>query len=1101
MEKVITHFVAPQGVSVTVENVQGILPFYLKIKTINIADKTGDLAKIRGLRIDFAPLMLLRAKLQIKNITLDHAEWIRPDTISPKMDVKTNISWPATLSMLIPRILHQRLLNHIMVKTLKTPTANLSLRFEKKGIESIVEVKSISDNPANNKPPAIGTFHISPKDKGAIATLYIKDSAGIFLNNALFAEGNLHIADIDAFQPVGTISITREMQKTTIQLQSVGTDTNIYINQGDTIFACDLNIKQTLEDSCAHIKNARIKTPDYHINGSGALIFKNDLITLSYEGDNTSGITVKGEAEFNAPKRMLEVKGAALWKGTPIEFKANINDLGTNTNIKSMIAKIENRTITLNSQNGIFLNQEGGTFTLTADEHTINGKASFDRNSSHIQLIPTCPWVKNSIISILLNENGATVTGTLDIDCNTLTNGMMQGNAHIKAQLDHTLTGTIACTLPHLTLNNITYENTNGSINLTNGDGSFIVKTGDSEQLSPQGLIRGHFSLNTKKLAINTFHVSFEKHLIALATPIHLDLEKETLPPLTVSIDNKGKIKYDPAIKRLVFENVSVLAARLFAPQIELDGMLNGAIDIVNPNQYKGRLELTKIQPYSSIAKSISDNSTFRGFSCTLLFEHQEKKLLIDLFTQRNKTHLFRAKGGIALDAATFAQNTADIHLTGQLDISLLCSILNIPDRLAGIVNTNLALKGTLTDINFFGRIDIKDGLYDSADNGTYIANIEGSLKASGRKLIIESMKGNDLRELKHNARQGHHVGTLDISGYFEFAEYALPHSVLHLKLNDLIVVHRDDMTMRATGNIQIKGAGLQSKITGSVHLTPSLVMLEEISKDKILSVDIDHLPSHNEKKKKSNNPVFPIELELIIDKNFYIRDLDLSLMSQWTGNMIVKGNLSDPYLEGHLNVVNGKFSLFGKQLKISEAKITYDSEDENNPRIWLVGTRTVEDVKMRLQLSGRASDTKVTFVSDPALPEDEILARLLFGKELSKISAGQSIQLASVGASLNHNQGLNFIETLRNSFGFDTLELKEDEVKANNTESGQTGAQSLRVGKEFENIRISIDQSIGNTGSKATVSTALGKNVYLDLEVGEKRAGSGAGLSWVFRY
>jgi hypothetical protein len=49
--------------------------------------------------------------------------------------------------------------------------------------------------------------------------------------------------------------------------------------------------------------------------------------------------------------------------------------------------------------------------------------------------------------------------------------------------------------------------------------------------------------------------------------------------------------------------------------------------------------------------------------------------------------------------------------------------------------------------------------------------------------------------------------------------------------------------------------------------------------------------------------------------------------------------------------------------------------------------------------------------------------------------------------------------------------------------------------------MRVSIDQSIGSAGSKATVSTALAKNVYLDLEVGEKNAGSGAGLSWLFRY
>ena len=717
-----------------------------------------------------------------------------------------------------------------------------------------------------------------------------------------------------------------------------------------------------------------------------------------------------------------------------------------------------------------------------------------------MHLKPAWEWTKNNVVAIHINGSGARIEGAFDVGCAKLTNGVVHGAGHATFQLDHTLSGVLSCTLPEPTVGGAVFGNTTATVQFNKGNGVVNVVTGagDSAQ-RPHGSAKGHLLFQKQIFQLESLQLAYNKHVISLEAPVSIGFNAEKIPSFSMRVGQKGSIHCAEKEKQIIFENIPLITACMFVPSWDMDGLLNGKIEMAHLfDQWKGHFVLSKLLPY--LSNPLTNNVFLNDFSWTIQLERQAKQLLIDMYTERGKAQIFKAKGTMSLDAVAFLQNKVNVHVAGELDVSLISSLFNTHDRLGGILNLNLSVKGTLADIDMSGRIHAREGLYDSADNGTYIANIEGAIKAVGKKLVIERMVGNDVRDMNSITKDSH-IGTLDIMGGFEFVGLALPNFALNLKLGDLIVVHRDDMTMRATGDIKINGPGLQSKITGAVALSPSLVMLEEFSNDDVSYIEIEEFEVKRKKKETILAPLFPIELALNIDKNFYVRDLDLGLMSQWTGVVMVKGDMSAPYLEGTLDAINGKLSFFGKPLRISEAKITFDREHRNNPNVWLVATRDVEDVTVLLQVSGYSPSPRVSFVSEPALPEDEVLARLLFGKELSKISAGQSAQLASVGASLNDKKGMNFLDNLRSSFGFDTFELKENAMKAQTSESGQTASQALSVGKEFENMRVSVDQSIGSAGSKATVSTALVKNVYLDLEVGEKNAGSGAGLSWVFRY
>jgi autotransporter translocation and assembly factor TamB len=74
-----------------------------------------------------------------------------------------------------------------------------------------------------------------------------------------------------------------------------------------------------------------------------------------------------------------------------------------------------------------------------------------------------------------------------------------------------------------------------------------------------------------------------------------------------------------------------------------------------------------------------------------------------------------------------------------------------------------------------------------------------------------------------------------------------------------------------------------------------------------------------------------------------------------------------------------------------------------------------VNGVTAVIVIGGRAQNPQITFTSTPALPQDEVLARLLFGSSVTSLSPTQAIQLAAALNSLRGSGGgLNPLGKLR---------------------------------------------------------------------------------------
>lgn len=151
----------------------------------------------------------------------------------------------------------------------------------------------------------------------------------------------------------------------------------------------------------------------------------------------------------------------------------------------------------------------------------------------------------------------------------------------------------------------------------------------------------------------------------------------------------------------------------------------------------------------------------------------------------------------------------------------------------------------------------------------------------------------------------------------------------------------------------------------------------------------------------------------------------------------------------GRFDLIRGRLDILGKRLVLSEASAQLQGDFD--PFIRAVATTTEGDATITITVEGPASAPEVRFSSAPELPEDEILARLLFGRDITQLSA---LQIANAVRVLSGQSGEGVVGRLRQNFGLDDLDITTNE----------DGTAGLSVGR-YINENVYTDVTVDSTG------------------------------------
>jgi translocation and assembly module TamB len=231
----------------------------------------------------------------------------------------------------------------------------------------------------------------------------------------------------------------------------------------------------------------------------------------------------------------------------------------------------------------------------------------------------------------------------------------------------------------------------------------------------------------------------------------------------------------------------------------------------------------------------------------------------------------------------------------------------------------------------------------------------------------------------------------------------------------------------------------------------------------------------------KTAGTAYLLDLGISAPSRIFVRGRGLD--AEFGGALRLRGDTTNIVTSGGFDLVRGRMSFLTKRFDLSEGRISLQGDPI--PYMRLVATTQSADASFDVTLEGTADAPDFSITADPEMPQDEALARILFGETLSDISPLQATRLAAAVATLTGSgSGFNPLGSLREGAGVDDLDLKSDEE----------GNTSLTAGKYIsDNIYTEIE--IDNTGKSAI---SLNLDVSPNLTVtgqADSEANSGLGL------
>ncbi len=334
---------------------------------------------------------------------------------------------------------------------------------------------------------------------------------------------------------------------------------------------------------------------------------------------------------------------------------------------------------------------------------------------------------------------------------------------------------------------------------------------------------------------------------------------------------------------------------------------------------------------------------------------------------------------------------------------------------LTGPVAVSADVGGTLANPQIKGQFRTNQARLESSLTGTVVMGIKASGQFDGSRLVLPNVTG--------NTRGG---GTVSGNGSFNFA--VEPGEgigiVMDLTASKAALIARDDFAATITGPIKIRSSANGGLISGDVTLNRSYFRFGQASAvatlPQIKTREINQRADERPRRVRGRPWRFALNANapsrLMVD--------GLGLDSEWRAKLKVSGPVDNFTMVGNANLVRGSYTFAGRRFRLERGRIRFVGNQPVNPVLDIEAEANLTGLNATINVTGTGNQPEIAFASIPALPEDELLSRVLFGASISDLSAPEAVQLAAAVASLNSGGGLDPINQLRKAVGRDRLRI-----------------------------------------------------------------------------
>ena len=403
--------------------------------------------------------------------------------------------------------------------------------------------------------------------------------------------------------------------------------------------------------------------------------------------------------------------------------------------------------------------------------------------------------------------------------------------------------------------------------------------------------------------------------------------------------------------------------------------------------------------------------------------------------------------------------------------------------KLDGLAHIALDFGGTVAAPSVQGSVLLSEGSYENLMLGTVLKDIRLKVTARGDKITMDSFQASDGGDGRLRASGSF---LLDPDRHFPFqVDATLDHGV---------IVQRDELHAMVSGTLAVRGNGEAFKIKGELTSDELSYYFLETSGPDIKTVAIDSeirngLDITAKRSPIKENAQIALDLTLRLPNRAFMRGRGLE--SEWQGDLAVTGALNSPIISGELLVKRGHFEFLDRRFDLRKGIIVFDGSAPPKPDIDLEAeSQSAGGIVALLNLKGVLPKPQLKLTSEPELPHDEILSRLLFNRESRQLTPTQAISLVAAVDNLS-SAGPGILGKARDEIGFDRLELAGDSI--------ETG--SVKAGKYFGNkVFLGIERGLNQGSGKVSIELELTPNITVETEMDENNSSS-LGINWKYDY
>lgn len=572
----------------------------------------------------------------------------------------------------------------------------------------------------------------------------------------------------------------------------------------------------------------------------------------------------------------------------------------------------------------------------------------------------------------------------------------------------------------------------------------------------------------------------------ALAGPSKIEIAGST-----VAVDNfvlvtgkgraavSGKAGSDRLALDVKLNALPLSLAKLGGYEGELNGTLEGTIKVAgSPQAPTGQYDVR----IAGLSNPDIVRTGSGPFDITLAGNLRDKRASLDMTIKNPQIQDARVTGTISL-----AQLALDLKVAGGVQLSLANPMLAASgNRLAGKAQINAAVTGSASAPNLRGTIRLADARFDDVVNGVTISKINGDIVGDGRALVLQNIKGQTVNG-----------GTVTLTGKVTVDPAAGIPADIGIAFDKATLVSSETARLVADGRLQASGALMtRPKISGRVQVRRLDINLPDKLSGAAKPIEVRHIGAVPGKKSgkaksdaakakaaKAESPfIADLDLTLSAPNGIFVRGMGME--AELGGDLSVQGTSAAPRSLGGFEFKRGRFDGFGKRLDFSKGLISFNGSLD--PELDFVAQTESEGIIAKVLISGPASAPKIGFASTPTLPQDEVIARLLFDKSSSELTMGQAAQLAQTIAQFS-GSGPGMLDKMRQSLGVDSLDVGTDN-------GGEVG-----MGKRInDRVYLGVKQGAQPNSSKVTIDVDITKNIRAQGATGADGSTEvGIGAEW----